>query len=147
MNSTGCSTDVRALACVFFQVRTFNANASATWKHEETVDVQRNVVLADLIRLWHIGIEVILAVEDARLDGTVERDSDTHCQFHSLTVEHRQCSGKPKRHRVDVDVWFIAETVWRTTEQFCLCREFNMNFETNNHFPTTVEHLLGCSND
>ena len=84
------ATEVGALAGVFFEVCTLDADASAVGQGEEPVDVQRLVVLADLVRLGHVGIEVVLAVERARLNGAVQRQTDAHRQLDRLTIEHRQ---------------------------------------------------------
>ena len=63
MNTARCATDVRALARVFFEMCSFYSDTNFAWQHQKTIDVERLVVLADLIRLGHIGIEIVLAMK------------------------------------------------------------------------------------
>ena len=136
-----------ALASVFFHVRALNTNASTARKIEVTIRIQWKVVLTDLIRLWLVRIEVVLAVKDALLNGAVQRSTNTHSQFHCMLVEHRKCTRQAQGDRVDVHIWFITKTVGRTTEQLCLCCKLNVNFQPNNHFPTARKHLLFSGNN
>ena len=78
MNTSTSSADVRALTSVFFEVSALNSDALSTWQFKPTIDVDRLVVLRDLISLWHIWVEVVLAVEGARLHLAVESKSNTH---------------------------------------------------------------------
>ena len=108
------AADVRRLAGVLLEVGPLDADARAVGQVEPAVDVERLVVLADLVRLRHVGIEVVLAVERARLDRAVEGQPDAHRQLDGLPVEHRQRARQAERHRVDVGVRLVAEAVRRT---------------------------------
>ena len=57
------ATDVRRLAGVLLEVRPLDADAIAVGQVEPAVDVERHVVLADLVRLGHVRVEVVLPVE------------------------------------------------------------------------------------
>ena len=103
------------------------------------VDVERLVVLADLIRLGHVGIEVVLAVERARLDGAVERQADAHRQLDRLPVEHRQRTGKTEGDRVDVGVRLVAEPVGTGREQLRHRGQLDVHLETDDELPIARE--------
>ena len=86
MNTSGSATNVGALTSVFFEVSAFNTNTCSAWQHEETIDVQRNVILTNLVRLWHVWIEVVLAVEYAGLNAAVQSNTNAHSEFDRLFV-------------------------------------------------------------
>jgi hypothetical protein len=108
MDATTGAAEVRALAGVLLHVGPFDADPRAVGKGQEAVDVERLVVLADLVGLRHVGIEVVLAVERARLDGAVQCHSDAHGQLDCLAVQHRQRARQAERDRVDVGVGLVA---------------------------------------
>ena len=89
VDASAGTAEVGALAGVFFEVRALDADLLAARKLEETIDVDRLVVLTDLICLGHVGVEVVLAMKRARLDGAVQCQPYTHGQFNRLAVEHR----------------------------------------------------------
>ena len=105
------ATDVGPLAGVLLEVGALDADAHAVGQVEPAVDVERLVVLADLVLLRHVRIEVVLPVERPRLDRAVERRADAHRQLDRLAVEHRQRAGQAERDRVDVGVGLVAEPV------------------------------------
>ena len=90
MDSTSRAPDVCALACVLFEMSPFNADPLSAWQLEPTIDIDRLVVLRDLIGLGHIGIEVVLAVEGTRLHRAVQGKSDTHCELDCMSIENGQ---------------------------------------------------------
>ena len=57
------AADVGRLAGVLLEVGPLDADAGAVGQVEPAVDVERLVVLADLVRLGHVRVEVVLAVE------------------------------------------------------------------------------------
>ena len=63
MNTTASTTDMGALSRVFFKVSALNTNAFATRQFQPTIDIDGLVVLRNLIRLGHVWIEIILAME------------------------------------------------------------------------------------
>ena len=82
--------NVGRLARVLLEVRTFDADPRAVGELQPPVDVERKVVLADLVVLGHVGIEVVLAVEDRRPHLAVQGRADPHGQLDGLAVEHGQ---------------------------------------------------------
>ena len=63
MNTARCATNMGALACVFFEMRSFYPNTNIAWQDQKTIDVERLVVLTNLICLGHIGVEIVLAMK------------------------------------------------------------------------------------
>ena len=112
VNTASCTANMSALASVFFKMRAFNTNGGSTRQLKKAVDIQWNVVLADLIRLWHVWIEIVLTVKDARLNCAVQRNTNTHGKFDCLSVQHWQCTRQAQCDGVNVDVWLVAKSVW-----------------------------------
>ena len=135
MDTATRPTEVSRLARVFFQVRALDADAHVTRQHQVPVDVQRLVVLADLIRLRQVGIEVVLTVERARLHRAIEGESKSNGQFHGLAIEHGQRTRKSQRDGIDVGVRIIAEAIGATGEQLGCGVELHVNLETDHHLP------------
>ena len=125
-----------ALAGVFFKVSALNSDALATWQFKPTINVDRLVVLRDLIGLWHIGIEVVLAVKSAWLHFAVESKSNTHRELNCLTVENWQGTRKSESYRINVCVRIIAKTVRACRKQLCCGGKFDVNFKTTDKFVT-----------
>ena len=105
------------------------------WQLKEAIGIHRLVVLADLVVLRHVGVEVVLPVENARLDGAVERGPDTDRVFDGHFVEYRQRTGKTETHRADVRVGLIAKHVGARAEDLRLRHELAMNFEPDYELP------------
>ena len=145
MNSSLGSTEVRGLARVLLQMRTFHTDTYVARQHQPTIDVQRLVVLTDLICLREVGIEVVLSVEGARLHSTVECKPESHRQLHRMAVEYGERTGKTECDGIDVGVGLITEAVGAGTEEFGLRRKFHVYFETNHQFPAVDELLGGCN--
>ncbi len=82
--------DVRRLAGIFFEVGPLDADPLVAHL-QPPVAADRLVVLRDLVVLRHVGIEVVLPVED-RLAGhvAVERLPHPQGELHGPLVEHRQ---------------------------------------------------------
>ena len=70
--------DVGRLAGVLFDVGADDSDDRAVGQLDSTADVDRLVVLADLVVLRHVGIEVVLPVEHRRRDARPERHADAH---------------------------------------------------------------------
>ena len=80
-------------------------------------DADRQVVLADLEVLRHVGIEVVLPVEQrVRRDRAVERQPDLDDRRDRLGVRHRQRARMPQADRTDVGVGLVAERVAAAAE-------------------------------
>ena len=143
MDATARAADVGALARVLLEVGALDTDAHTVREIEEAVDVERLVVLADLVRLRHVGVEVVLAVERARLDRAVEGRADAHRQLDRVLVEHRQRAGQAERDRVDVGVRLVAEAVRARAEQLRGGVEFDVHLEADDQLPPTLEQAIG----
>ena len=117
MDPTAGAADVGGLAGVLLDVGPLDADALARRQLEPAVDVERLVVLGDLVVLRHVRVEVVLPVEEAGLDLAVERQADPDGQLHRLPVQHRERAGQAERHGVDVGVGLVAEAVGAGAEQ------------------------------
>ena len=93
-------------------MRALNTDSCSAWQLEKAVDIQWNVVLADLVRLWHIWVEIVLTVKDARLNCAIQCNANTHGKFNCLSVQHWQCSRQAQCDGVNVDVRLVAKSVW-----------------------------------
>ena len=139
VNSATGPTEVCALPCVFFEVSALDADAGSVGQREEPIDIQRLVVLTDLICLGHVGIEVVLAVERARPNRAVQCQTDAHRQLDGLAIQHRQCPRKTERDRVDVGVRLVAEAIRTRREQLRHRGQFDVDFEADNQLPIAGE--------
>ena len=131
MDAPTAATDVRGLARVLFEVGPFDADADAAGQIEPAVDADRLVVLTDLVRLWHVGVEVVLAGERRALHRAVERQAEAHRELDGLAVEDGQRSGQAERDGIDVGVRFVTEAVRRRREQLRPGGEFAVDFESD----------------
>ena len=129
VDASAGAADVDRLAGVLLEVRPLDADAGAVGQVEPAVHVERNVVLADLVRLRHVGIEVVLAVEHARLDAAVEGQPDAHRQLDGAAVEHGQRPRQAERHRVDVGVGLVPEAVGAGGEELRLRRQLDVDLQ------------------
>ena len=132
------AADVRRLAGVLLDVGALDADRRAVGQVEVAVDVEGVLVLTDLIRGGHVGVEVVLACERARLHRAVQRQADAHRQLDRVPVEHRQCAGQPQRHGVDVRVRLVTEPVRRRSEQLGARRQLDVDLEAHDHLVAVV---------
>ena len=142
VDATTRAADMRALAGVFLHVCALDADSHPVGKFEVPVDVEWLVVLADLICLGHVGVEVVLAVKGAGLDGAVEGGADAHRQLNSLFVEHRQRPGKAQGDGVDVGVGLVAEPVGAGAEQLGVGGQFHMDLQAHDQFPVAGQTVV-----
>ncbi len=103
----------------------------------------RNLVLADLVALGQIGVEVILAREDALgrdlgPDGQAERDG----ALDGALVEHRQHAGQRQINRRGLRVGRRAEGGGGAGENLRGGRKLCVRFEADHHFPLHVACVL-----
>ena len=108
--------------------------------------VERLVVLTDLVVLGLVGVEVVLAGEGAGPDVRVQRRPDPHGQLDRLGVEHRQGAGQPEADRADVGVGLVAERVATAAEKLGPGGQLAMHLEADHHLPAvarSVATLIG----
>ena len=130
MDATAAS-DVGGLAGVLLHVGPLDTDAFARRQLQPTVDIDRLVVLRDLIVLGHVGIEVVLAMEYRRFHRAVQRLTNGHCVLDGLVIEHRQRTGQAEADRAHVGVGLVAESIAAAAEQLGRRSELAMHFETD----------------
>jgi len=85
---------VHGFAGVFFQVGPHQADGSFLFAEQETDFAalhHGDLELADLVALGQVGVEVVLAREDAgRRDGRAQRQAELDGPFDGTPVHHRQ---------------------------------------------------------
>jgi hypothetical protein len=70
----------------------------------------RILVLGDLIALWQVRIEIVLAVEHrAVVDLCLEAKTGAHGLGHAFLVDHRQHAGHRRINKADIGVGGLAE--------------------------------------
>ena len=93
------------------------------------------VELGDLVTLWQIGIEVVLAGEDGTLaDLAVEGERGQRGELDGALVEDGQGSGQAEANGADVGVGRGAEAVGAAAECLGLGEELDVDFESDDGF-------------
>ena len=142
MDAAAGATHVCRLARVLLEVRPLDADARAVGQLQPAVDVERLVVLADLVRLRHVGVEVVLAVERARPDLAVEGESDPHRQLDRPPVEDGERARQPERDGIDVRVRLVPEAVGARREQLRRRVELDVHLETDHQVEAVDDERL-----
>ena len=127
---------VHVLARVLLHVRAVDADHPRGLTRDADVELalgaERQVVLADLVALGEVGIEVVLAGEDAPLlNRAAERKPDAHRHPHGLLVEHRERARQPEADRADIGVRARAERRRAAAEQLGLREKLRVHLETD----------------
>ena len=130
------AADVGGLAGVLLDVGPLDADPRAVGQLEPAVDVDRLVVLADLVVLRHVRIEVVLPGEDRRRDRRSGAPAPMRmAQLDGLLVEHRQRAGQAEAHRADVGVGLVAELVGQPQNSFVRGGQLGVDLEPDHHLP------------
>jgi hypothetical protein len=99
---------------------------------EVTAHADREVVLADLEVLRHVGIEVVLPVEQrVRRDLTVEREPDPDDELDRPLVRDGKRAGQAETHGTDVRVRRRAEAVAAAAEHLRRRRELDVTLQAD----------------
>ena len=129
---------MQALARVLFHVQASDADALCD---RRAARVERRnldpavlgdglVELRDLVALGRVGIEVVLAREDAGLANlAVDRLRRQHRKLHRLAVQHRQRAWQAEAGRADVRVRLAAVLVHAAAEGLGLRKELDVNLK------------------
>ena len=97
--------------------------------------------MRNLVVLWQIGIEVLLAVELAVLSNVeIQSHRRFHGVFEHLLIEYWQRPGQPTHHRINVGVGVIAEGGRGRREDLAVRPQLHMGFQADHGFPGR----LGC---
>src|SRR5262249_15759626 len=138
---------VQRLPGVLFHVDARNPDALETvgrHEFERPGRRQRSLVLRDLITLWKIGIEVVLAREDRCLvDMAAEREAGPDREIDSRSIEDRQRAGKPEAHRTDVRVRWRTERRTAPAENLGSSSEMGVNLEADDGLKHTEPRCIG----
>ena len=97
------------------------------------------IELGDLIGLWQVGIEIVLAVEfvipgDVAVQGQARLGGKAHHRF----VHHRQGAGHTGAHRAAVGVGVAAEGGGAGAEDLGAGGQLHMGFQADNGFPSHI---------
>ncbi len=140
MDAPAPAPDVGGLASVLLHVGPGDADTRAVGQVEPAADVERLVVLTDLVVLGHVRIEIVLPVEDRRLHCAMQSQPHPHGQLDGVAVEHRQRSGQAEAHRAHVGVRVVAEGVAAPTEQLGGRGQLAVDLEADHHLPVGADH-------
>src|ERR1700737_3457431 len=124
------------LAGVLFHVGALDAHPGPVGEGEPSIDVDRLVVLGDLVVLGLVGIEVVLSVEGGRPDLAVERGADGHGQLDGPLVDHRERTGQAQADRAHVGIGLVAEHVGAPAEQLGHRLELAVHLQTDDNLPS-----------
>ena len=103
---------------------------------EFTVGRERLIVLRDLIALWQVRIEVVLARKDRLvIDLQTKREGRARAELDGAAIQHRQRSRQAKTGRTRVRVRLVAKTRSAAAEDLRFRAQLRMNLETDNCFP------------
>ena len=114
------AAEVRRLAGVLFHVGALDADARAVGQLEPAVDVDRPVVLGDLVVLRHVRVEVVLPVEDRRLDRAVQRLPERIASSTACRLSTGSEPGSPRHTGQMLRVGLVAELV-RAAAEHLVC--------------------------
>ena len=99
---------------------TLNTDAHITRQHHEPINVDRLVILRNLIRLCEVLVKVVFAVKRACLHSAIEREAKTDCELDCATINNWKRSRQTECDGIDVGVWLVTKMVWTCREQLGL---------------------------
>src|SRR5436309_6411460 len=111
------------------------ALAPAAPHRERAALAQRPVVLGDLVVLGHVGIEVVLAREDALLaQPAAEREAELERSVDGGAVRARERPREPEANRADIGVGLVPERSWAVAEHLAPGVELDVALESDYRF-------------
>ncbi|CAB4870234.1 unannotated protein [freshwater metagenome] len=127
---------MRQFSGVFLHVRALDGNCHdisiVEFDLERPFERNRFVELRDLVILGEVGVEIVLPGEPAGLgDLTPEGKPERNRVPNSVLVDDRQASGESEANRGHRRVRVGTENVGRTREHLGLCRQFDVNLESD----------------
>src|SRR4051812_9798250 len=110
-----------------------NTFAAAHARHVNVAMLsQRLIELRNLVTLWQVGIEVILAGEDAGfIDAAIQRHGREHRELDCFLIENRKRARQAEAHWADVRVGRSAEARGASAENFRFSQQLDVNFEAD----------------
>ena len=111
-------TFVDALGGVLLHLNALNENMvlilSVVVEEEAAIEHDRVVLLSDLVRLWQVSVDVMLAVEfDSGQDAATQGETGLDCQVEALFVQDGEHAGQGHVYEVSVGVGLLARSVQR----------------------------------
>src|SRR5579863_6313952 len=137
------AADVGGLARVLLHVGADYADPFTARQLQPPVDIDRDVVLADLVVLRHVGVEIVFPVEQGRLHRAVQGGADADRVLDSLPVEHRQRPGQAEANRADVGVGLIAKSIAATAKKLRLGPELAVDLKSDDDLPAADNARAG----
>src|SRR5262249_33926844 len=133
--------DVHELGRVLFEVGSVDSDRRPVGDRELAAGSERDVVLADLVALWEVGIEVVLAVEDrARSDLAAEGQRDHQPEVDGALVERRQGAGVAEADRARQGVRRRAERQPAAAEHLRARLELHVDLEADDRLVSRQPH-------
>jgi hypothetical protein len=124
---------VYRLAGIFLEVHARDPDAlraEVARDLDVTLGAERMVVLGDLIVLRHVGIEVVLTMEQAPpCDLAVESETDLHRVLDGLLVGNRERPGQPEAHGAGARVRLTGEGDLAATEHLRLGGQLDVDLQ------------------
>ena len=127
------------LAGVLLQVNFVDADdvrlrSVVEFQFQRAASAERGGELADLVILWQVGVEVILASKGG-VGGqrTVEGAGDGVRLSHGVAVERRQYTGIAEADGTDIAVRLVTECGGAGAKQLLRAVELDMNFQPDKH--------------
>ena len=139
------ATGVHEFAGVLLHMQALNADllevgVFALFGHlhfDPTLFSDRFVVLGDLVVLWEIGIEVLLAIELAVFsDVQVQRHRSLHGVLEHLLIQHRQGARQTAHHRINVGIGIVTKGGGGGGEDLAVGAELHVGLKTDHGFPS-----------
>ena len=125
------------LAGVFFHVRALNLHApfGAVLQNDVEVAIVSNwlIILGDLVILWLIRVEVVLAGKARRFrNGAIQRQTNLDGPLHALGVNHWQSTWQTQGNRVYVGVGRSIKVGCRGGKHLGVRAQFDVDFQAHN---------------
>jgi hypothetical protein len=98
----------------------------------DSAEAKRQIVLADLVILGHVGIKVVFAVEFADFGNlATKHESGQRGETQSLLVHDGKGAGKAETDRTEIGVRFSAMFHGAAAKHFRSRLQLHVNFQTN----------------
>src|SRR3990172_7773342 len=96
------------------------------------VGTDRKFVLADLIALGQIGIEIVLARQNARSSNlTTSGEAGAYGELNDSLVQYRQDAGKPRADRTGVLIRCLAKFSRATAENLRVGKQLGVDLQSD----------------
>jgi hypothetical protein len=146
-DAPAAAADVERLGRVLLEVRTHDPDHMlllANRYEHLAIYARRHIVLGDLIALWQVGVEVVLAGEDGTgRDLAAEREPELQRPFDRLPVRHGEGAREAEADRAGLGVLGRAEPGRAAAEHLRARLELDVDLEADDGLPGHDRHLRG----